>query len=115
VYCSGKTPCYGRTDLAAHARIGNCWAWNGDWVINITSYRPNHKGGILSGSTSTLENTSTTCNHDIRSLLNGSSSIPGYKDKRANSKFSHKSDTINNTAVSALSGYRVGYYDASKP
>lgn len=115
VYCAGKTPCYGKSDLAAHASVGNCWAWNNDWVINITSYSPVHKGGIMSGSSSTLENAGATCNHSINSILKGSASIPGYKDKRSNSTFSHKSDTINNTTSSALIGYRVGYYDASKP
>jgi PKD repeat protein len=115
VYCSGMTPCYGRSDLAAHASVGNCWAWNNTWVINITSYSPVHKGGILSGSTSTLENAAATCNHDINAILRGSASISGYKDKRANPTFAHRSDTINNTSLSALIGYRVGYYDASKP
>ena len=115
VYCGGKTPCYGKSDLAAHATVGNCWGWNGNWAINITSYNPVHKGGILAGSTSSLENNSATCNHDINAILRGVASIPGYKDKRANSTFTHRSDTINNTTLSALSGYRVGYYDSSKP
>lgn len=115
VYCGGKTPCYGPADLAAHASIGNCWSWNIDWVINITTFRPNHKGGIKSGSTSTLENTSATCNHDINAILKGTSSIPGYKDSGGSTTHNHASSTSNNTASSALTSYRAGYYDATKP
>ncbi|MGV9001944.1 MAG: hypothetical protein ACOH18_03225 [Candidatus Saccharimonadaceae bacterium] len=115
VYCSGRTPCYGPNDLATHSSAGNCWGWNLDWVINITSFRPSHPGGIKSGSTSTLESSSATCNHDVHSLLAGTASIPGYKDSGGSTTHSHNSSSTNNTAGSALAGYRVGYYDASKP
>ena len=115
VYCGGLTPCYGPADLAAHGTIGNCWGWNGNWVINITSFRPSHKGGIKAGSTSTLENTSATCNHDINAILRGTAGIPGYQDNGGNTTHGHASSTINNSASSLLSGYRAGYYDATKP
>ena len=115
VYCGGLTPCYGPTDLAAHSTIGNCWGWNTTWVVNITSFRPTHKGGIKSGSTSTLENTSATCNHSINTILRGTASIPGYQDSGGATTHAHGSATINNSASSLLLGYRVGYYDATKP
>lgn len=115
VYCSGKTPCYGPSDLAAHASPGNCWGWNLDWVVNITTFRPSHPGGIKSGSTSTIENASATCNHNIASILAGSASIPGYKDSGGSTTHNHKSATKNNSASSDMASFRVGYYDASKP
>lgn len=115
VYCGGRTPCYGPSDLATRSSAGNCWGWNVDWVINITSYRPNHPGGIKSGSTSTLESPTAVCNHNIHALLVGTASIPGYKDSGGSSTHGHKSATNNNSAGTALAGYRVGYYDATKP
>ncbi|CAN5418038.1 hypothetical protein BH10PAT3_BH10PAT3_6620 [soil metagenome] len=115
VYCSGRTPCYGPSNLATHSAAGNCWGWNVDWVINITSFRPSHPGGIKSGSTSTLESSAAVCNHDIHSLLAGSASIAGYKDSGGSSTHGHNSSTTNNSGGSQLAGYRVGYYDATKP
>ncbi len=115
VYCSGLTPCYGPNDLASHSGPGNCWGWNLTWVINITSFRPSHPGGIKSGSTSTIENSSATCNHSIASILSGSASIPGYRDSSGATTHNHNSSTKNNSGSSQLAGYRVGYYDASKP
>ncbi len=115
IYCSGLTPCYGPADLASHSGPGNCWGWNLTWVVNITSFRPSHKGGIQSGSTSTIENASATCDHDINAILSGSASIPGYKDSNGSTKHSHASSTVTNSGSSALAGFRVGYYDASKP
>jgi hypothetical protein len=115
VYCGGLTPCYGPTDLASHASPGNCWGWNLTWAVNITSFRPSHPGGIKGGSSSTIENATYTCNHDIHSILLGSSSISGYQDSGGASTHGHKSATYNNTGSSQLSSYRVGYYDATKP
>ncbi|MEO8105603.1 MAG: hypothetical protein ABI602_04700 [Candidatus Saccharibacteria bacterium] len=115
VYCGGKTPCYGPSDLATRASPGSCWGWNIDWVINITSFRPSHPGGIKSGSTSTIENASATCDHDIHAILAGSASIPGFKDSNGNTTHGHISTTLNNGAGSTLTGYRVGYYDPTKP
>lgn len=115
VYCGGKTPCYGPSDLASHASVGNCWGWNIDWVINITSFRPSHPGGIKSGSTSTIENATATCNHNIASILSGSAGISGYRDSSGATTHNHQSSTKNNSGSSQLSSYRVGYYDASKP
>jgi hypothetical protein len=111
VYCGGSTPCYGPTDLALHASVGNCWGWNLTRVINITGFRPSHPGGQRSGS---LESTSATCNHDIRTILQGSAAIPGYTDSGGSTTHSHKSSTLSNTA-SQLASYLVGYYDATKP
>ncbi len=115
VYCSGRTPCYGPNDLAGHASPGNCWAWNSDWVINITTFRPSHPGGIKSGSTSTIENASAVCNHDLAGVLAGSAAIPGYKDSNGATTHGHASATKTNSGSSQLLSYRVGYYDATKP
>ena len=115
VYCSGNTPCYGPNDLAGHASPGSCWAWNANWVINITSFRPSHPGGIKSGSTSTIENAAAVCNHDLASVLAGSASIPGYKDSSGSTTHNHNSSTKSNSGGSQLLSYRVGYYDATKP
>ncbi|MCA9325826.1 hypothetical protein KDA23_07275 [Candidatus Saccharibacteria bacterium] len=114
-YCSGKTPCYGVSALASHAGPGNCWGWNGTWVIDITTFRPSHPGGIKAGSSSTIENADATCNHDIYAILFGSSAIPNYSDKNGATKHKHNSSTYNNSGSSALAGFRVGYYDATKP
>jgi len=114
-YCGGRKPCYGRSDLAAHASVGNCWAWNKDWVINITSYQPNHPGGVQSGAASNIQSAASTCNHDIGAILAGSAGISGYRDTTGGSTYSHSSSTISNAAGSVLAGYRVGYYDANKP
>lgn len=115
VYCGGKTPCYGRSDLAAHGSVNNCWGWNKDWVINITSYQPNHSASKSSSATSDLASASTTCNHDIAAVLAGSAAIPGYKTSGGSTKHSHKSSTKDNASTSRLNSYRVGYYDANKP
>jgi len=115
VYCGGKTPCYGPSDLAGHASPGSCWGWNADWVINITTFRPSHPGGIKSGSTSTIENASATCNHNLASILSGSAGIPGYKDSSGATTHNHASATKSNSGSSQLLSYRVGYYDATKP
>lgn len=115
VYCGGKTPCYGRSDLAAHGSTNNCWGWNKDWVINITSYQPNHSASKSSSATSDLASASTTCNHDIAAVLAGTAAIPGYKTSGGSTKHSHKSSTKDNTSTSRLTAYRVGYYDANKP
>ena len=110
VYCSGLTPCYGPSDLAGHAAPGNCWGWNLTWVINITTFRPKHPGA---GSGS-IENASTTCNHNIAAILAGQASIPGYTSGGSSTQ-NHQSATKNNSGSSQLAGYRVGYYDATKP
>ncbi len=124
-YCAGRTPCFGPNDLALHAAPGDCWAWNIDWVINITTFRPAHPGGIKSGSTSTIENASATCNHNLACILANSTlipgcsgattSIPGYKDASGSTTHNHTPATKNNSTGSQLSSFRVGYYDATKP
>jgi hypothetical protein len=119
VYCAGKTPCYGPSDLAGHSGPGNCWGWNLDWVINITSFRPQHPGGIDRSATSTIENSTATCNHDLHAILQGNAGIPGYLESGGKTTHGHASETVNNTEsgknISKLLSYRVGYYDASKP
>lgn len=98
-YCSGRTPCYGASDLAAHSSASNCWGYNLDRVINLTAYSPNHPaGGNL---------TSGTCTKNLAGYLNGSSSISGI------GSHNHTSTTKSNAGQ--ISSYLVGYYDSSKP
>jgi hypothetical protein len=111
-YCGGQTPCYGKSDLAAHSNVGNCWGYNIDWVINITQYAPHHKGGTSAGS---LESPTATCNHDLAPILNGSASIPGFKAQGGAVKHNHNAGTKNNAATNPLNSYFVGFYDPNKP
>jgi hypothetical protein len=119
VYCGGLTTCYGVSQLAAHAAAGNCWAWNTGtstwpWVINITTFRPDHPGGSGSKKGS-IEEATAVCNHNINLILDGTSSIPGYDDKKNSLTHGHKVETTKNSAGSGIATYRIGYYDASKP
>ncbi|HET6925187.1 MAG TPA: hypothetical protein VFH39_05145 [Candidatus Saccharimonadales bacterium] len=118
VYCGGLSPCHGSAYMANHASVGNCYAWNTGsgsaypWIINITSFRPDHPGGTRTGS---IEETTSVCNHNIHAILAGNAAIPGYKDSGGDTTYSHHSGTVNNTSSSNLSSYRVGYYDAADP
>ena len=119
IYCGGLTPCYGVSEMAARASVGNCWAWNSGtsavpWVFNITSYRPSHPGGSTTGN---IEGTSASpsCNININSILSGTAPIAGYRDKNNNATFSHGPFTKNNEAGTSMISFRVGYYDAKKP
>lgn len=115
VYCGGKTPCYGRSDLAAHASPSSCWGWNGDWVIDITRYQPSHPVVRSASSTSNLANSSATCNHSITAILAGSAAIPGYAKSSGSTTHGHTAATTNNGATSQLAAFRVGFYDPNKP
>lgn len=96
--------------MATHATIGNCWGWNLDWVLDITAYAPNHKGGVTAGN---LQSTTSTCNHDIHAILTGAAAISGYRDEDGSSKHNHQSNTNNNG--SNMASYFKGYYDPAKP
>jgi hypothetical protein len=111
LYCGGNTPCYGPSTLATHATSGNCWGWNLDRVVNVTSYAPKHPPRAGSGS---LESTVSTCNHDIHAILIGVSAISGYTTSGGSTKHKHNSSTNNNTG-GTLASYLVGYYDPAKP
>lgn len=113
VYCGGKTPCYGKSTLASHTAASSCWAWSGDWVLDITSYQSHHKDRD-GASSSQLAKSSSVCNHSVKGFLDGTAAIPGYTFS-GKSKHTHRSSTRNNTSSSKLAAYRVGYYDASKP
>lgn len=106
VYCSNNTPCYGPNDLAAHNTATNCWAYNSNRVVNITSlnngFHKNNPGNLLpTGYTSICGNV------NISSFLSGSSSIPNI------GTHNHQSSTKSNTGT--IAPYLVGYYDATKP
>lgn len=100
-YCGGKTPCYGRGDLAAHASTSNCWGYNADIMFNLSGYAPSHPDG----ASKVLQ--AAICGKDISGVLGGGNTPAG--------SHTHKSATRNNTASSQLLSAKVGYYDASKP
>ena len=117
-YCGGASPCYGVSEMALHATVGNCWAWNSgttgfSWVFNITSYKPHHPGGASSGS---VEGTtaSPSCNKDIHQILIGGEAIAGYRDSGGRSVWGHSVGTVYNSGGS-MGSYRLGYYDPNKP
>lgn len=101
VYCAGKTPCYGPSDMAQHTTSSNCWGYNLTWVIDLTRYAPHHPNGPQN------INVSSICGKDIHGALTGSTYVNGTHY--------HHSDTINNGSTSQMSSYRVGYFDKNKP
>lgn len=115
VYCGGQSPCYGRSEMAAHASPSSCWGWNGNWVIDITRYQPSHPVVINPAATSNLANSSATCNHDIHAILAGAAAIPGYSKSSGSTAHGHNAATTNNGAGTQLLGFRVGFYDPNKP
>ncbi|MCA9327462.1 hypothetical protein KDA14_02950 [Candidatus Saccharibacteria bacterium] len=104
VYCGGATPCYGPKDVAGHSGAGNCWGWNGNRVINISSFdAAYHKGktGI-----SSIE-VSGVCGKDLGPSLGGGVSAGGQTRD-------HNSSTKANADRNMIP-YFVGYFDSSKP
>lgn len=102
VYCGGSSPCYGPSTLNAHKSTGDCWAYNGNRVINITSFNNAfHKNKL-----NLLPSTSLCGAVNLAPYLGGTS----FNGKSQN----HSSSAKNNTNGS-VSPYFVGYYDASKP
>jgi hypothetical protein len=103
-YCSGNTPCYGPADLALHNTTTNCWGYNGNRVVDVTSlnngYHKAQQGNLLPNA--------TICgNVNMSPYLSGSSSISGI------GSHNHGSAPKNNTG--RMASYLVGYYDATKP
>lgn len=94
-YCGGKTTCYGRADLSAHATSGSCWGYIDNVMYNVTNLIASHSGGP----------------NPIKSVCGGNI---GAALSAAPSNGKHLS-AQSNTAGSTLWGYKIGYYDASKP
>ncbi len=94
-YCGGQTTCYGRADLSAHATSGSCWGYIGNVMYNVTNLIASHSGGP----------------NPIKSVCGGNI---GAALSAAPSNGKHRS-AQSNTAGSTLWGYKIGYYDASKP
>lgn len=106
VYCSGNTICYGPNDLKQHVTATNCWAYNTNRVINVTSlnngYHNKGRGNLLpSGYTGVCGNV------NLAPFISGSSSIPSI------GTHNHASSTKGNTGT--VSTYLQGWYDATKP
>lgn len=107
VYCGGNTPCYGPSQLATHASASDCYGYNLDRVINVTTINANYhnkgRGNLLpSGYTGVCGNV------NLLPFLNGTASIPSI------GKHNHGSGSKNNTG-NTIKTYFVGYYDAAKP
>lgn len=103
VYCSGRTPCYGPKDVAAHGSAGNCWGWNGDRVFNITKLDTAYhtaKSGI-----SSIE-VSGVCGKDLAPSLSGNVSAGGQTRN-------HLQTTKVNSSANT-NPYYVGYFDQNK-
>lgn len=104
VYCGGASPCYGPRDVASHSSAGNCWGWNGNRVMNITSFDSGyHKG---KSAISSIE-VSGVCGKDLASSLAGGVSAGG---QTRNHNASTKANADRN-----MIPYFVGYFDSSKP
>ncbi len=103
-YCGGQTPCYGPSEVAQHNTAGNCWGYNINRVINITSFDSGYhigKSGIGSIKVSGV------CGTNLASSLAGGVSAGGQTRN-------HSSSAKNNS-ISAYNSYYVGYFDANKP
>ncbi|HEY6737068.1 MAG TPA: hypothetical protein VI322_05115 [Candidatus Saccharimonadia bacterium] len=100
-YCGGKQPCYGKSQVAAHATAANCWGYNLDWVLNLTGYAPVHPNGPQYVANDLF------CGKDVHGALTGAVAI-GYKHE-------HQAVTQDNGMGSILASYRVGYFDPDKP
>lgn len=103
-YCGGRVPCYGPKDISAHGSSGNCWGFNGDRVINISSFDAGYhksKSGI-----SSIE-IGGVCGSSLANALGEGVSADGQK---RNHNESTKSNSDKN-----LIPYFVGYYDGGKP
>lgn len=98
VYCGGLLPCYGPTTLALHATTNDCWSYQtsgaSSVLYNMTGFAPRHSGG-----TTTIL-TTANCGKAIN-----------WAGAPSNGK--HTAAKSNTQAT--LNGYRVGYYDATKP
>lgn len=103
-YCGGLTPCYGPSEVAQHNTSGNCWGYNINRVINITSFDSGYhigKSGIGSIKISGV------CGANLANALSGGVTAGGQTRN-------HTSAAKNNT-LSVYNSYYVGYFDASKP
>lgn len=103
IYCAGRSPCYGPADLASHSSPGNCWGYNNDRVIDISSFDAGYhksKTGI-----SSIE-VSGVCGTNLSSSLAGGVSADGQTRN-------HNTSTKTNADQSLIPYFR-GYYDAAK-
>ncbi len=116
VYCGGRTPCYGASQLNAHLTASDCWGYNissidanNKIVYNITTFNANYHIAVRSinllpgsGAVSALCGAKNFASYISGSTLTGVGS------------HIHKSSTLQNTNGS-MNTYQIGYYDAAKP
>jgi hypothetical protein len=93
--CNGQATCYGKADLAAHASSNSCWGYIDNVMYDVTPLIKSHTGG-----TGPIRE---VCGGDIGAFLNAAPQ---------NNKHVSASS---NAAGSTLWGYKIGYYDATKP
>lgn len=103
-YCDGRVPCYGPKDVSSHGSGGNCWGYNGDRVINISSFDSGYhksKSGI-----SSIE-IGGVCGTNLATALN--------KGVSADSQTRDHNESTKSNSDKNLFPYFVGYYDGGKP
>jgi hypothetical protein len=104
VYCGGRLPCYGPSQVAAHASSSNCWGYNLDRVIDLSGFDAGFhvvKSGISSISIGSI------CGKNLASALSGQTSAEGQTRN-------HNATTKQNADKNMIP-YFIGYLDATKP
>ncbi|HET6925190.1 MAG TPA: hypothetical protein VFH39_05160 [Candidatus Saccharimonadales bacterium] len=103
-YCSGRSPCYGKADVARHSSAGDCWGYNLDRVIDISGFDLGYhiaKSGISSIRISGV------CGTNLAPALDGSLSAGGQTRN-------HLASTKSNSDPNEIP-YFVGFFDPNKP
>lgn len=104
VYCDGALPCYGPREIATHGSGGNCWGWNGNRVLNVTTFDSAYHKALT--GISTIE-VSGICGKNLASSLAGGVPAGGQTHD-------HKATTKSNADRNMII-YFVGYFDNNKP
>lgn len=103
IYCGGRSPCYGKSEIASHSGQGNCWGYNIDRVINITGFDAAYH--VVKSGISSIQ-VSGVCGTDLASSLKGSVTAGG---QTRNHNATTKANSDKNMAP-----YFIGFYDATK-
>jgi hypothetical protein len=105
-FCSGRLPCYGPGDIAAHSGKGNCWGWLGDRVVNVSGFDTQfHQTTSGVGSIEL----SGICGKNLLPAISGdvsSSEYPSGHDHTGGAK---------SASDPHYASYFAGYFDSSKP
>jgi hypothetical protein len=114
------TPCYGPNDLIPHNLVTDCWGYNGNRIVNVTSlnslYHAGQQQDLLTGTTT---NTNLCGNINLGPFLSGTNKVCKTAGVTTCAgapligSHNHGSAPKNNTGV--ISSYLIGYYDVAKP